>query len=98
MTKILIIDDEDGHRLMVRAVMSDAGYDVDEAGSGEDGLQCIESESPPDVVLLDIHLPGMDGMETLRAIRKRNNALPRCHVDCLWKRWQCRGGNETRGV
>ncbi|WP_027186431.1 sigma-54-dependent transcriptional regulator [Desulfovibrio inopinatus] len=76
MTKILIIDDEGGHRLMVRAVMTDAGYDVDEAESGEDGLALIDNALPPDVVLLDIHLPGMDGMETLRAIRKRNDALP----------------------
>ncbi len=69
MTRILVIDDD---RLMRRSValsLTDAGYATETAGSGEEGLALARSV-PPDLVLLDIGLPGMDGLETLRVFQK----------------------------
>jgi len=69
MTKILVIDDD---RLMRRSValsLTSAGYATETAGSGEEGL-ALARKYRPDLVLLDIGLPGMDGLETLRAFQK----------------------------
>jgi len=69
MTRILVIDDD---RLMRRSValsLTSAGYATETAGSGEEGLAQARALRP-DLVLLDIGLPGMDGLETLRAFQK----------------------------
>lgn len=69
MTRILVIDDD---RLMRRSVslsLTDAGYATETAASGEEGLAAARALRP-DLVLLDIGLPGMDGLETLRAFQK----------------------------
>jgi len=69
MTRILVIDDD---RLMRRSValsLTSAGYATETAGSGEEGLAQARARRP-DLVLLDIGLPGMDGLETLRAFQK----------------------------
>ncbi|NCC24778.1 MAG: sigma-54-dependent Fis family transcriptional regulator [Deltaproteobacteria bacterium] len=67
MDKVLIIDDEAGLRLMLRAVLEDVGYRVDDASDGEKGLASFEA-GEYGVVLLDMRMPGMDGMEVLRRI------------------------------
>ncbi|MFP5223910.1 MAG: sigma-54-dependent transcriptional regulator [Acidobacteriota bacterium] len=77
--KLLVIDDEPGHRLMVRAVMEDAGWRVAEAGSAEDGLRQLRACTLPDcpsVILLDMKMPGMDGMQALAAIHELYPGLP----------------------
>ncbi len=71
--RALVVDDEPGHRLMVRAVLTDAGWAVDETPSAEKALEKLRRAKPdglPDVVLLDMRLPGMDGMEALEAIAR----------------------------
>jgi len=65
---ILIVDDEASIRESLGAILSDEGYEVLTAGSGEEALKTIEEELP-NLVLLDIWLPGMDGIETLKAIK-----------------------------
>ncbi|THB69007.1 MAG: sigma-54-dependent Fis family transcriptional regulator [Desulfovibrio sp.] len=75
MKRLLVIDDEPGHRLMVKAVMEDAGWTVSEAGSGEQGLEVLESDNV-DVALCDMRMPGMDGMETLERIHMLRPQLP----------------------
>ncbi len=67
--KILIIDDEKDIRFSLRGILSDEGYQVVEAESGEEGLR-LAQENPPDLVFLDIWLPGLDGMEILDSLRR----------------------------
>lgn len=73
--RLLVIDDEAGHRMMVRAVTEDAGWSVFEAGSGEDGLAFLTTDYAH-VVLLDMRMPGMDGHETLARIHETLPHLP----------------------
>ncbi|MDR3044317.1 MAG: sigma-54 dependent transcriptional regulator [Desulfovibrio sp.] len=75
MKRLLVIDDEPGHRLMVRAVMEDSGWNVEEAGSGEEGLELL-AQDRVNVVLLDMRMPGMDGQETLARIQEMYPGLP----------------------
>ena len=70
MSTILIVDDEAGVRASLGAVLRDEGYDVDVAESGEAGLEAVKRRVP-DVILLDIWLPGMDGLATLERLRER---------------------------
>jgi DNA-binding NtrC family response regulator len=66
---ILVIDDEEIMREVIVRLLEDEGYDVDSVPSGEDGLSAIE-EGEFDLVLLDLMLPGIGGLETLERIRK----------------------------
>jgi two-component system, NtrC family, sensor kinase len=71
MAKILLIDDEETNvRVLAISLRSD-GYEVVTAYSGEEGLEVFEQESP-DIVVTDIKMPGMDGIEVLKNIKKRN--------------------------
>lgn len=72
---IMIIDDEEGIRFSLRGILEDEGYAVDEASSAEEGLQKAEA-SPPDMIFLDIWLPGMDGLEALDVLKLRFPELP----------------------
>ena len=68
---ILVVDDEESICKSLKAILSDEGYQVLVAGSGEEAVKIVEEEMPQ-LVLLDIWLPGMDGLETLKAIKKIN--------------------------
>ena len=70
MSRILIIDDEAGVRSSLAGVLRDEGYVVDTSESGEAGLEQVASQ-PPDVILLDIWLPGIDGLAVLERLRER---------------------------
>jgi len=67
--KILIIDDEKNIRLTLRDILEDDGHQVFDAESGEAGLKLLKTANV-DLVLLDVRLPGMDGVAVLKAIRK----------------------------
>ena len=82
--RILVIDDLLDHREVVRARLANAGYDVVVAASGEDGLAEIAAH-PPDLVLLDVMMPGLDGMETVRKL-KADARLPFIPVILLTSR------------
>ena len=69
--RILIIDDEDHIRRMIRLTLETAGYVVGEAGDGLKGLETFGDGSAWDAVLLDQKMPDMDGLETLRRIKER---------------------------
>jgi len=66
---ILIIDDEESIVRSLDGILSDEGFEVVSAKSGQDGLEKIE-EMIPDLVLLDIWMPGMDGIDTLVKIKE----------------------------
>lgn len=66
--RILVIEDNALNLKLVRDVLEHAGYDVGSAETGELGLAAA-AQDPPDLVLLDLQLPGMDGHETLRRLR-----------------------------
>lgn len=68
--KLLLIDDEEGIRRMLGMSLADLGYDVHTAVDGAEGLKLFDWLSP-DIVLLDIKMPGMDGIEVLRSIKAR---------------------------
>jgi two-component system nitrogen regulation response regulator NtrX len=76
MPRILIVDDEPGIRQSLRGVFEDEGFTTEAVSSGEECLKKAEQDSY-DLVLLDIWLPGMDGLETLRQLRSKS---PRTHV------------------
>ena len=67
--RILVVEDNPLNLKLVRDVLQFAGYDVVEAQSGEEGLRAAEAD-PPDLVLMDLQLPGIDGTETLRRLRQ----------------------------
>ncbi len=70
---ILVVDDEKNIRRTLRMVLEGEGFEVLEAGSAEEALPMIE-ESAPDLVVLDVRLPGMSGVEALERIRKERSA------------------------
>jgi two-component system nitrogen regulation response regulator NtrX len=73
MHNILIVDDETGIRESLEGVLADEGYAAASVGSGEECLKWLRRENAYEVVLLDIWLPGIDGLETLEKIRELDN-------------------------
>ena len=74
-SRILVIDDEAEIRRSVRMILEYEGYEVIEASSGPEGLTLAEREAP-DLVFLDIKMPGMDGLDALQRIKAANDTLP----------------------
>ena len=74
---VLIVDDDAGLRAFVRARLELEGYAVREAGSAEEGLDALE-EGAPDLILLDVMMPKVDGWEMLRRVQERHGvgAIP----------------------
>ena len=66
--RILIVEDQEDNRMIMRDVLSSAGYDLIEAVNGEDGVKLAHSERP-DLILMDIQLPIIDGYEATRQIK-----------------------------
>ena len=73
---VLIVDDDEGTRALVRASLELEGFDVREAASGTEGLSALEQD-PPDLILLDVMMPQMDGWEMLRRVQEQHGgAIP----------------------
>jgi DNA-binding response OmpR family regulator len=73
--KVLVIDDEPSIVDLFTEYLNGQGFDVISAGGGEEGLDRLRLDGP-DIVLLDMRMPGLDGLETLRRIRKINMGVP----------------------
>ena len=67
--RLALVDDDQQFVEYLETLLKMRGYDVQPFTSGTDLLQSLHGETPPDVVLLDVSMPGMDGLETLKAIR-----------------------------
>lgn len=72
--RILAVDDTPDNLILLQALLGAEGFDVDVAPDGESALKLIE-QSPPDLILLDVMMPGIDGFEVTREIRN-NRAIP----------------------
>jgi two-component system, NtrC family, nitrogen regulation response regulator NtrX len=73
--QILVVDDEERIRQSLNGILKDEGYEVQEAKDGTQALKQLETD-PPDLVLLDIWMPGMDGMEILERMKAQIPNLP----------------------
>ncbi|MDH4096717.1 MAG: response regulator [Nitrospira sp.] len=69
MPSVLVVDDEDPIRRLIRVVLEQVGYVVEEASGGKEGLERYRA-SPTDVVIMDILMPDQDGLESLRTLRR----------------------------
>src|SRR5689334_9171578 len=74
-SRILVIDDEVGIRDSMRRTLEYQGYQFIGASSGQEGIALIDRD-PPDLVFLDIKMPGMDGLEVLDQIKARHPEVP----------------------
>ena len=72
--RILIVDDEKNIVRSLTGVLSDEGYEISTTGDGVEALEIIQKD-PPDLVLLDIWLPGMDGIEVLKTLKTYNSGV-----------------------
>lgn len=73
--KILIVDDQPDHRQLILSILEPLGFVLIEAGGGEECLDKVEYDAP-DLVLLDLSMPGLDGAATAHLLRQNGNATP----------------------
>ena len=73
--KVLVVDDEEGIRLLYKEELEEEGLEVQVAESGEEALKKLELDDYS-LVILDIKMPGMDGIEVLRRIKERWKSVP----------------------
>ncbi|SRR5579871_366873 len=78
----LIVDDEDDIRTVLRATLTAMGYQTTAVGTGEAAIDFILRQQPPSVVLLDLNLPGMGGLETLRRLLEANPRQKVVMISC----------------
>jgi DNA-binding response OmpR family regulator len=75
MKRILVVDDEEAIRLLYKEELSEAGYDVDVAPDGAEALRKVQ-QARPDLLTVDLRMPGMDGIELLSRVRAIHRDLP----------------------
>lgn len=73
--RVLVVDDEPGIRATVQAMLEIEGYDVAQAANGADALAAVERE-PPDVIVLDMRMPVLDGWGFATELRRRGHGVP----------------------
>jgi CheY-like chemotaxis protein len=75
MARVLLIDDDEMTRTLVKRMLDGEGHEIEEAVDGQEGLRLF-GESPPDLVLTDINMPGLDGHDVIEAIRMLHPDVP----------------------
>ncbi len=73
---VLVVDDSLVARLGMKKILKDSGFSVAESASGEDALERLRAGLSPAAVLLDLTMPGIGGIETLRELKRRTPGLP----------------------
>jgi two-component system, OmpR family, response regulator MprA len=74
--KILVVDDERAVRESLRRALELEGYDVGLASDGSEALEKLEADAQPDAIILDVLMPGTDGLEVSRALRRSGSRVP----------------------
>jgi two-component system, OmpR family, response regulator MprA len=74
--KVLVVDDERAVRESLRRALELEGYEIELAADGEEALYRLESNSQPDALVLDVLMPGIDGLEVCRRLRRSGSTLP----------------------
>ena len=74
MAQVLVIDDQADIRDVLKTILEEGGHTVRLAAEGAEALR-LHDQSPADVVITDLHMPGMNGLETVRALRERSTAV-----------------------
>jgi two-component system response regulator MprA len=74
--KILVVDDERAVRESLRRALELEGYEIELAADGQEALYRLDSDAQPDALVLDVLMPGVDGLEVARTIRRSGNRLP----------------------
>ena len=75
MKRILVVDDEENIRFLYKEELEDEGFTVDLAKNGEEALEKVDNFQP-DLITLDIKMPGLNGIEVLKRIREQKRNLP----------------------
>ncbi len=75
MARVLVIDDDEVARTLVKRMLAGEGHQVEEALDGAEGLRAF-GKNPPDLVLTDINMPGLDGHDVIEAIRVQHADVP----------------------
>lgn len=75
MKRILVVDDEENIRMLYQEELQEEGYEVTAASNGNQALNLLATDGPFDLVTLDIRMPGMDGINTVRAIKEKYKDL-----------------------
>lgn len=99
--KVMIVDDDQGQHVLMRRLFEDAGYEFCEAFDGREALRAIDEEDP-DIILLDVMMPYMDGYELCSAIREAGLQTPIIFLtakgDIVDKRMGFRAGGDDYAV
>ena len=74
--RILVVDDERAVRDSLRRALELEGYEIELAGDGREALYRLDSDAQPDAIILDVLMPGLDGLEVCKRIRATGNAVP----------------------
>jgi CheY-like chemotaxis protein len=76
--RVLVVEDNDMNMQLVEYLLEEGGYQIVKAASGEDALSIARSGDPVDLILMDIHLPGIDGLSVVREMKTddRTKAIP----------------------
>ncbi len=87
--RVLVVDDEDDIRRLLKRVLTEKGYDVNEAARGVEALQLVRSQ-PPDLILLDAMLPEVHGFDICRRIKgsQRYGHIPIIMVSAIYRGWR----------
>ena len=88
MAKILVVDDDAAVQMTIRILLERAGHSVVVAGDGRKGLAVFET-GEFDLLFLDIFMPGMDGLETMRMVHQQQPLIPiivcRCYAASIYR-------------